>query len=467
MKIFFALIILIAFYLPAQAQSAHSIFVPRPLSYQPILENALVLNQKITTDFDWIFSCKPIYTQSVGDKFEKYFNIFHKSCLNVQENGSGDIGSLWFEVESASPTMFSSTLSFSTIRRTYGSLFYFAIKLPCDFQISINTALVNSTHNMHICEKNINNLGIVTGFANITQSFANNNKQFGKICGSRSKIGLDDIQIKLMKTYRNTDRLYVDAYALLGIPTGAGSKAHYLFEPLVGSRHLQLGLGTDVRINAWSYGCGSLVFLGELKWRYGFGAKECRSFDLKDNGQWSRYLLFVPQADKNAIFPAINDLTLKAQVTPQNSLDIYLAAHTNYNAWNFELGYNFWYRNAEKISLNNCNTFPNNVGIADLPGIAKLNPQSASTATIAQGVQPGPNQIKSDATFVPVALKDINLCSGAQPRNFSNSVYGSIAYEGAIHCHPTNYGLNASYEQGNGTNTPNNVSVWFNFDFYF
>ncbi len=442
-----------------------SIFVPRQLSYNPILENALVIDAQHTEMWDYVFSVKPIYTQSVGSKFQEYFTIGHKCSLDVQEDGSGDISSLWFNVVSSDDTFYSSQLSFRPKRQTYGGLFYFAAQLPYNFQLTINTALVTARNNMNICEKSIQNLGTCDGYDTVTQSFANCERFFGRICGAQTKTGLDDIQVKLLYNFYKTNSWYGDVYGLLGIPTGNGSKAKYLFEPLVGSKHVQLGLGTNAQWNIMVNDYGTFSLLGEAKYRYGFRAKECRSFDLKNNGQWSRYMLFVDESDKYSFFPAINDLTFKAEVTPQSSFDLYLAAHFNRKAWNVELGYDLWYRSAEKISLC-CNQLPT-VGIADLRGIAAQDPQSASTAHISQGIEPDINQMISDASFVPVTLADINLCSGAQASSLSNAVYGSVGYTFDAQYHTIQVGFNAAYEHGSSVNTPDNVFVWLSFDLQF
>lgn len=134
--------------------------------------------------------------------------------------------------------------------------------------------------------------------------------------------------------------------------------------------------------------------------------------------------------------PAINKLTFNVDTTPRNSLDIYLAAHATHNNWQFELGYDFWYRQREKVCLRPGNNFSTVYGIADLPGIATLSATSASTATIAQGMT-GNNAIASDAVFVPVTLNDIKLSSGAAPRALSNSFYGSVGYAGTLCNHAT------------------------------
>ncbi len=446
---------------------APSIFVPRQLSYNPILENALTLDQlKKSDEWGYAFSVKPVYTQNVGSKFDRYFNINRADCLKVQEDGSGDIDSLWFQTISSDPTFYSSTLSFEPIRRTYGALFFFEVKLPRDFRLSVNTALVTAQNDMRISERNIENTG-TAAYLTITESLASSTRKYGKVCGKHTKTSLDDIQVKLLKNVCTTDDYSWDLYGLLGIPTGSGTKAVQLFEPLVGSKHAQIGFGSYYFHNLYACESSALSFLSEIKWRYAFSGKNRRVFDLAENGQWSRYMLLVNEAAKSDAFFASNNLAFETNVTPRNSLDIYLALHGEKCSFNYELGYDFWFRNRERTSLNKCCEFTSNTGVADLRGIAALDPQSASRANISQSVQPGANQMVSDMNFVPVTPASLNMRSGAAPQAFSNSFYGSLAYAATCGDTPVSVGLSAAYELGDKYNTPDNVFVWLNVDVTF
>lgn len=448
--------------------NSHSIYVPRQLSYNPIYENALMMEQTRNMSCgDYIFSLKPLYTQSTGCVFQRYFNPYYLSSLVVREDGSGNVDSLWFKVISSDTTFYRSTLSFNPERRTYGGLLYFNAKLSRSVQLSINTAIVYATSTMNICETDIENRGTVPGIETITQSFAHQSREFGRISGKKAKAGVDDIQIKLIKSLCTDICEHWDVYALFGLPTGAGSKSRYLFEPLVGSKHPQIGFGSTYARDVYNYSCGKLVLAGEFKWRYGCFANETRLFDIDDNGQWSRYLLLVNQLDPSTTFFAGNALALPARVSPRNSIDLFLSAHALVESWRFEIGYDFWYRSSEKIGLNSCAHFDNTVGIADLVGIAATDPHTSSSANITQGVEPGINQAVSDATFIPLRLNQLSLRSGAQPQNISNSVYGSIGYTFDSSCYAITLGLNGSYEVGHGRNTPDNASFWINFDVEF
>lgn len=449
---------------------AHTIFVPRQIAYNPLYEDALIFNEYAYMDDQFLFSVKPIYTQTVGSSIKKYFNIDHSCSMNVQENGSGTIDSLWFQVISKPGTYYSSTLSFNPVQKTYGALLYLALMLPADFALTINTAFVKRKNNMHICETAIpsGDLGQVPGLSTITQAFMSTDMKYGKICGTQSKGGVDDLQIKLLKNFKMCDdeSLFWDIYALVGVPTGHGSKAVYLFEPMVGSNHVQFGLGLNAEKSFDVRMCDLFSLYGECKWRYGFAAKETRSFDMTPNGQWSRYLLFTTPTSSASQFFAINDLTFKANVTPRNSFDLLLAAHVERNRFCFELGYNLWYRQSEKVCP--CINLPE-VGIADLVGIAQLtnsNPvtiTTSSAATISEGVYPNQYQMPRDASYTLVTAENINAWSGAQAASCSNAVFGSIGY----HYHRLDLGINAAYEGAANSNTASVVSVWANVDIRF
>ena len=432
-----------------------------------------LMSMRTWIDDRFLLSIKPIYTQTVGSTIKKYFNIDHAPAMNVvQESGTGVIDSLWFQVIATPGNYYTSTLSFNPVQQTYGALLYCAWQLPWDFALTVNTAFVNRKNNMHIHEANLfpNDLGQVPGLATLTQAFTSTGMSYGKIDGGQSKGGVDDLQIKLIRNFQWCDEsLFVDVYGLVGVPTGRGSKAVYLFEPIVGSNHVQCGLGLNAEKSFDIPMCDRFALYGEFKWRYGFKAKETRSFDMTPNGEWSRYLLFTTPSVPALPFAAINELTFKADVTPRSSIDLLLAAHYEVDRWSVELGYNLWYRQAEKVSIKNDTTI-SQYGIADLVGIAgmpTLVPTSASTANISQGVLPGPNQIVSDPVYTTVLPSNINLASGAAPASFSNGIYASLGYTSLCTRYPVDVGINASYEKGSNRNTLDVVSVWANLDIRF
>jgi hypothetical protein len=499
---------------------SHSIYVSRQLSYNPILENALLYAKKnkrnvpninnqtatevdaygplvlkessvknsstriadsvhekkscgacftcwstIHHDWDYLFSVRPLYSQTTGNSLRQYLSINNAKCsFDVKQNGLGSIDPLWLNV-SAYPNSYQSVIELHPSIKTGGGVLFFQAQLPCNLSLSVDTALIYRSNSVHLVEKDILYTG-TSRYTTVATALASSDYCFGKVCGSQGTTGLDDIQVKLLYGLRDTACYYWDVYGLLGLPTGKGSKGHYMFEPLVGSKHVQLGFGSTALWQAYESDCGVVSLQGEFKYRYGFKATEWRSFDLTCNGQWSRYLGVVDRAKPTAIMPAINFLTFKSQVTPRSSLDVYLAATYVYKQWHAELGYDFWYRSAERVHPKYESALSRDVGIADLVGIANGNPQTASTARISQGITYGLNQAVSDASFVPLTLSDIRCSSGAAPQSASNSVYASLGYYVDWKKHPMEFGVSMSYEAGTNAYTANTVSGWLSFDMY-
>jgi hypothetical protein len=164
----------------------------------------------------------------------------------------------------------------------------------------------------------------------------------------------------------------------------------------------------------------------DFKYRYIFKARERRSIDLCSNLDWSRYLLLANISDPITPIPAINILTTDVHVTPRSEVNFWTALHYERCDWGFELGYNLWWRQREKVSLDGVPAIAD-LGIFDLAGAAVLNPTSASTATISQSVG-GTNPVVSDPTFVTLTIADLNLESAQHPRAVSHKVYAGGDY---------------------------------------
>ena len=145
-----------------------------------------------------------------------------------------------------------------------------------------------------------------------------------------------------------------------------------------------------------------------------------------------------------------------------------MVAYWDYHEkWHLELGYDFWFRQAEKISVSPVFPAPF-IGIADLYNISRATaPQSASIANISQGVVLGQNAAPSDTTFVALQAIDLNLASAAAGKSISNSIYGLIAYTKEMMHHAVRTGFGLTYEVGHGINVPNNITAWMNVDLLF
>ena len=463
MKISRFLAVIVLSWHSLQAESI-SFFAPRSVTTNSAFELALVNYDRYHSSNDqddaWVqFYWKPFFMKSNnGNCLARYFLPHNKACVSLDESGAGDIDPLWFSLISPDGTFYTSTVCLCPTRKAYGALFDLYINVADCWWLGLTTTAMKVEHNLHVRELDRKYEGTIPGFQNACEAFNNPLWNAGKLpCSKRCQSGVDDVQLKLGYDFYTTDESHATLYVVGTVPTGKHVTSSVLFEPLVGSRHGSFGVGLDVDYAVC--GCDEYAFnlLGDLKYRYVFSAQERRSFDLTQNGDWSRYLLVVTEAEPLDSMPAINLLTLKSEVTPGSTVDFWLAAHYARCNWHLEVGYDVWWRQAEKICLGSC-------GIAPGYGIQTLNvcPEgatTASTANISQSVR-GPNGVVNDPSFVPLTTQDLNLCSAAHPAAHSQTVYGAVAYDASLCGYHMMVGGGASYEF-DAHNALRQWTVWF------
>lgn len=439
-------IILIGLFLIHNCQaSSKSFFRPRDVSTDSALELSLVNYHRYHSPSGGRFSfyVKPFFMKSTNNKdLARYFLPNTNTCVTLDESGHGNLDPLWFNLISPDGSFYTSTLSLAPERRVAGALFTLYAYITPAMWLGINTAAIEVTNNAHLCEANRTQEGTIPGFENAYQAFNNPAWCAGKISACNLKIGgLDDIQFKLGYDICRNDTGHTTLYAVATAPTGKRPNATYLFEPLVGSKNGSFGAGLNAEVGLCDFRDKSCAFIIDLKYRYIFGAIERRSFDLCNNGDWSRYLLVVTQDQLLDSQPGINLLTIPAHVTPRSIIDLWTAINIPVCDFNIEIGYDFWWRQAEKI----CKKCP----IAAGYGIQTLalcsNISSASTATICQAAQGG-NATVTDTTFTAITDTDVNLNSAAHPQAHSQKLYLDLGYTFNDICSTPIIALAASYE---------------------
>jgi hypothetical protein len=449
--------------------ASRTVFIPRSITTDSTLQLAL-------TNYHWYHQADsledkpimslyltPFFQQSRNKKeLARYFLPNNTSCLNIQENGTGNIGSLSLGLISTPGTSFSSQVRICPQRRIYGthiSLYADLSDLACGMWFNIAFAAVRAEHDLHLRETNISNPGTLPGLQTATQALNNPTWIAGKLspCKLR-KSGVDDIQFKWGYDWYFCDEqshigLYVNAIA----PTGKREQSRHLFEPIVGRKHGGIGIGLNAD---WALltDCDSQAdFMLDAKYTHYFPARGQRVFDVCPNGDWSRFLQVVNAATPAFSVPALNTLTQSVRIAPRGTLDVWAAFHYELCCWNIEAGYNLWWRQAERLCLQ-C-PFPSTIGILDIPGLCSILPATSSTFRINQSIV-GPCPAVSDATFTPLTSANINLLSGSQPRSLSHKVYGACSYNTDICETPIMAGVGGSYEFARHHNALEQWTVW-------
>ena len=386
----------------------------------------------------------------------RYFLPNCKSSVIVDEAGNGDINPLWFNVISPAGSFYTSKLALFPRRSVVGGIVVANLDLCENWWVRVNTTVMHVKHNLNVTETNRTQTGTIPGFATMCDGLNNPAWIAGKLPCScdQERTGIDDIQVKLgWDFYRCDDTRRITAYLAGVIPTGKQQTSKTLFEPLVGSKHGAFGFGFNGEWEAYDCDAALVTLMADLKYLYAFSARQIRSFDLCKHGDWSRYLLVVQAGAPLSSQPGINLLTVPVKVQPRGMIDLWTALHFDRCEMQYEIGYDFWWRQKEKIR-NAC--IAPGFGIQSLSGICSGG-GSASTANISDGFA-GPNSTGLDAAFTTITNKDLNLYSGSQPSSHSSTIYGSIGWNRYDDCCDIAwiFSVNGSYEFG----TKNALNQW-------
>jgi len=464
-------------------------FRPRPLSQDATLEHALTAYDYYYGDYGsnnckcpWLrFGASLFYYQSVDrSRVAKFFLPNCKPCISVAEQGNADVNSLWFgviappygdNVSASTHQFFESTFKVRPERKVVGVALQGRIDIPdiclCgsnslkNLWLTFFIPVVHVRHQLHM-EECFNVAGNLAGHTSLSDALSNCDRVFQRFyCGTKTRTGVDDFNLKLGWDFMQCDNYHVGAYGVIFVPTGTRSKSKYAFEPTIGSGkgHVGLGLGFNFDYQIRNSCDRSVVWLFDARYAYFLKAKECRTFDLCRNGDWSRNLLLVtPETVANPV-PGVNFLTHKVNVTPRSNINLWTAIHYERCDWHFEFGYDFWWRQREKVSFGSC--CPQiNAGVFDITGMCReTNLTTASNACIA--VVDFENKIPtSDAEFVAITASDLDISSAEHPAALSSKIYVAAARDWEICCRPTSWGLGVSYEAAHRRTALSQVGVW-------
>ena len=491
--------------------SAHTTLVPRKMSQNSVLELALdnyyEYHRPVCGDCPSWFSIEvtaPYYFKSTRAKrLAGYFLPNCQQCITIGENNTSTISSPWLSLFNGIATPYQSTLCMKPHRSVIGGavrLFFdlssFVENCGCwdqNWWLSIFIPFEQVRHNLDLTETPSANPGTFNGITNAIQAFNNPAWLYGKWSPTTlKKFGVDDICIKLGCDMFNNGCDHAGLYGLLFVPTGRGTKAKYLFEPLVGGNHVGAGVGVNADYAMYACDNYSLDFMLDARYAYFFKHKEVRSIDLF-NGDLSRYLLVVlPNTmamPMNTVMPlpGINYFTQKVEITPRSMFEIWAAVSFNRCNFHFEFGYDFWYCSKEKIQLPDVDLGVGIFDIAQRPATTGVCNITASCARICQAI-PGTGAPVSDTTFTtvknskainkegtqldgtsccPVYCSQSNQCSylnldsAANPKALTSTVYAAASYDCCLCCeYPVLIGVGGQYEFAHRRSALSQYGVW-------
>ncbi|MBP6870030.1 hypothetical protein KBC04_04055 [Candidatus Babeliales bacterium] len=381
------------------------------------------------------------------------------SDVRLDQLGHGDMNPQWIYLGNQ-PRDYASVIELTPEISMFGLLFDFYKQFEY-WYFDVKTALMRCKTNINITEvgggngklESVYDQPIYDAYGAFTQT----DWKYGKLGQENTFVGLDDIQVTVgsvahMHSFSN-DRCatYFSGFGLVEVPTGKGTQAEWLMEPLVGTNHWGLGFGADVLVLT-EKGFG-LTFGGN--YRYLFSAWETRSFDLVGNGPWSRYLAVQLLADQNANsgLPGINLFTQDALIDGNSQITMYARFQKKFvEGCLFEFGYNYFYTQAQRIS--DVTTIAPGYGILDMNSMLGGSGVTASHAQINQAY---PSQ---DLSTVELVTSDLDLNSGAAGAWASSLLAARLQRMEDGY----NYGIGGSVEMAHSAQAISSWSVWLNFE---
>lgn len=453
-----------------QAMSTNCVshqFVPRSITTDLVYLDALTFQERHAKR-DCEERVRSIFTNTFlyqsSNKSKKLGSAFllnnGTNSITVAQNPPADVNSLWLGLFNPT-TPFSSTFSIRPESKIFGYHLNWYVNLDdwlCGLWFDLTSAVLNTRHRLNCVE--VGNVATqCPGITNVSTALNNPNylydRYFCGLCNDElRRTALDDVQFRLgYETSMCCDALTAGIYLIGTAPAGRKATNSNIFEPLVGSKHGSIGVGFDAD---FQFGlCDqSFSILTDFNYRYAFKHKECRTFDLTANGPLSRFLLVAAQNAPAIPLAGINALTQNVSVTPQSTIQWWLALNYELCDWNFEIGYNLFWRQKEKINVNSLAPFDPAIGIYQL-GCGGTSCTTSSTATI------GTFNPARDASFVALTPADLNLDSAAAGKALTNKVYGAISTTGCLcECIDWTTSVGAGYEFVTNSYKCNALSYW-------
>ena len=190
---------------------------------------------------------------------------------------------------------------------------------------------------------------------------------------------LADIRTAIGYDIVRCDNFIFGVQGMFTFPTGNRPEGEYLFEPIIGNGH-HWEVGGAFRMHAMPWcsdeGDKQLIFSADASVLHLFAARQRRTFDLKGK-PLSRYMLIerlgtpisnnlkgggtAPSAQFQTEFLPVANLT-NICINANSSVQAEITAMATFvcDSFSWDIGYNFWARSCEKISLSMATPFEKN-----------------------------------------------------------------------------------------------------------
>jgi len=486
----------------ASAVTGKSFFNPRAINSEAFLNesSSLAFSHHNKPAERFSLFATGFYQESVNSKdLARYFFPNNKTELVIKgANAAGpapDISGTWLQIAGLDANTaielylnaFASKISIRPEYKRFGTVLHFhkqvvgscsrlwlALQVPV-VQVETNAHLSeydkqNEAANLNAIDRfvliNAGNRRVeaaqLTAMLNAQQAFDNPLWKYGKITNQWQKeAGVSDLDFRLGYDFSR----HFTTYAKFVAPIAHKPTASHVFEPLIGNNgHWALGGGAQFVFNldGLSERMKDSYFLTTLDCQHLFAATERRSFDLKSHGAWSRYLLVVePEKANETLQPGINFFTQPMRVSVNAECNWNNIVHVACCSFlNFEFGYNFWVRSAEKVWLRHWNESINVAAEVFNPagGNQFLINAAEDGRTISMHLNAAPGT--DVATTSRISANDLDLSVAAHPASYSHTLHATLGTHGLWRQQPYEVAFGGAYEIPSSNRALEKWGVW-------
>lgn len=281
--------------------------------------------------------------------------------------------------------------------------------------------------------------------------------------GSHSTTGFADVELMLGYTAIQKSKTKLDLSVSMIVPTGNTPDGKYIFEPICGNgHHWGVGFGVDFDLTLWERENKSVEFMVVGKYQFLFEGTEKRTINFKwpfpgpqELASANYYLLGgeVGQAEQ-PLFPMANVLTRKLTVRPGSVIDAIAAFAFNIGNCTFDIGYNVFFKEEERVNLKN--HWEN-----DKYAVAATTYSTETEFHLLQGLTSAYGGAAAvDGANVAIQKENLDMDSVTTPFQVTQKVYAGLGYEWNKMRHPLFLGIGGSYEHSNKNTALSGWALW-------
>lgn len=299
------------------------------------------------------------------------------------------------------------------------------------------------------------------------ENTAAHNKQtalkYAKIDGaSHSSSGIADIDVMLGYTFAHKKRYRAGINIDVLFPTGKTPKGELLLEPVHGNgHHWGLGCGLDLGVTLYKRENKSIELMIVGQYKYLFEGTEKRTLDyirVNDTKPSAGYYNLGGQTGETGVFPLANILTQDIKVTPGSLFDGILALAFNVGNFTFDIGYNLFAKESEKVALKNAwsnDTYAVAIYTYDTANAFNTYVQATGanpTAFAYNGAQAGTNAAINE--------DHLDFSTIQTPSQVTHKAYAGLGYVFNKMKYPLMIGCGGSYEAAARNDSLEGWAVW-------